>query len=184
MHTSIPDYELQFFKDLKNIKVVFDVGARADTDYLDLKPRIQLHAFEPNIEFFQELQEKIGNRKNVFLNNIGLGDRVAENVGYNHFRQAFVDGEEPDLVGETTFPMTTLDLYAGERGIERIDFLKIDTEGYDYKVLQGGLNTIPKCRYIQYEHWNDTRHFHGLLETNFYMTYIGGRNVLCKNKHL
>ncbi|CAN5721232.1 hypothetical protein BH10BAC3_BH10BAC3_33890 [soil metagenome] len=34
-------------------------------------------------------------------------------------------------------PVTTLDSYCAEKEIERIDFLKIDCEGFDYKVLLG-----------------------------------------------
>ena len=66
-----------------------------------------------------------------------------------------------------------------EHKIEQIDFLKIDTEGFDYKVLQGAGEVIKKCRYIQYEHWNDRLCFHDILDSSFIICYIGGRNVLC-----
>lgn len=184
IHTRIPEDELEFFKSLENIKVVIDVGARADIDYLELNRDIELHAFEPNPEFFQQLKEKVGDKKNVYVNNIGLGDREEDSIGYNHGRQAFIDGEEPNLGTNISLPLTTLDRYVAEHDIQQIDFLKIDTEGYDFKVLLGAHLTIPKCRYIQYEYWNNREQFHALLERDFIMTYIGGRNVLCKNKHL
>ena len=44
-YTQIPKDELKVFESLKDIKVVFDVGARDDVDYLILKPGIELHAF-------------------------------------------------------------------------------------------------------------------------------------------
>jgi FkbM family methyltransferase len=180
-HTAIPDDELKFFKAIPGVKVVFDVGARADTDYIRLKPSIEFHAFEPNPEFFGELVTNVGTRDKTYLNNFGLGD-VEGTFGYNFGRQAFVNGEEPDLPTDTTFQIKTLDSYVAERNVTEIDFLKIDTEGFDLKVLQGGLNTIDKCRFIQYEHWNDTHSYHELLEERFYMMYIGGRNVLCIRK--
>ena len=67
-----------------------------------------------------------------------------------------------------------------ENDIKKIDFLKIDTEGYDYNVLLGGIEAIKITRYIQYEHWNNKWQFHDLLNNDFWMKYIGGRNVLCQ----
>lgn len=177
-HTSIPEEELEFFKKISDVKVVFDVGARADCDYVELKPDIELHSFEPNPEFFVQLKEKVGNRSNVHLNNYGLGD-VPGVAHYSDSRQGFVGGEEGSIQDGRLLPIHTLDWYMKEQGIEQIDFLKIDTEGYDFRVLLGGLNTIRKCRYIQYEHWNDKRRFHYLLGQDFSMEYIGGRNVFC-----
>lgn len=187
MHTPIPGYELQKFDALKDIKIVFDVGSRADVDYIRLKPDIELHAFEPNPFFFHQLSENVEsiapNRPNTYLNNFGLGD-VEKTQGYNTFRQAFTDWEEKEtrLAINYTFPIKTLDWYVEEHAIDHIDFLKIDVEGYDFKVLQGGTKTIPKCHYIQYEYWNDRLQFHNVLEKDFEMLYFGGRNVLCTNK--
>lgn len=176
--TRIPSDELEIFKSLDDVKVVFDVGARTDTDYLDLKPDIELHAFEPNPEFFAELQAKVGTRP-ARLNNFGLSD-ISGVMPYNDGRQGFVGGEEQDIKEGRLLPLRTLDWYVHENDIQRIDFLKIDTEGYDFRVLLGGLEAIKRCRYIQYEHWNDRKRFHILLGHEFEMTYIGGRNVLCK----
>ena len=175
--TKISKEELKIFKKLKNIKMVFDVGARIDIDYLDLKPKAEFHLFEPNPEFFEELKVKIGDRKNVFLNNYGLSDKEEE-LRYNPGNQSFLSPINSELI----LPLKTLDWYVQDKRIDRIDFLKIDTEGWDYKVLQGGGNTIKICRYIQYEHWNDKLCFHDLLENDFIMCYMGYRNVLCIRK--
>lgn len=183
-HTAIPQHELDVFDSLGDIKVVFDVGARADVDYIQLKPDIELHAFEPNPIFFQQLQDKIGDRPHTFLNNFGLGDIEGEEI-YNEQRQAFKGGEETGIEGgEWKLPIKTLDWYVGQKGIERIDFLKIDTEGYDFKVLMGGLKTIQMCQTIQYEHWHNLIQFHELLLSDFNMEYIGERNVVCRRRKI
>jgi FkbM family methyltransferase len=179
----IPRPELDLFNRLKNIKIVFDVGARIDVEYLELKPNIKLHIFEPNTEFFAELKRIVGNRENVFLNNYGLGDRECE-VGYNNGHQAFIDGSSPTGEVNSILPIKTLNWYVKENKIKKIDFLKIDTEGYDYKVLIGASEIISNCKYIQYEHWNDKDCFHRLLENRFDMEYIGYRNVFCMNRRL
>ena len=48
MHTRIPTDELEFARTLKDVNVVFDVGARTDTDYFDIFPNAEFHLFEPN----------------------------------------------------------------------------------------------------------------------------------------
>lgn len=173
--------ELNVFKSLKNVKVVFDVGAREDIEYLKLKPKAEYHLFEPNPEFFDKLKAKVGDRKNVHLNNFGLGDEEVI-IPYSVNQQAF-EGGECNLEGGTSFilPIKTLNSYIEDNNITRIDFLKIDTEGYDFKVLQGGSKAVEMARYIQYEYWDKPQQFH-ILEDRFDMEYIGYRNVICRRR--
>lgn len=179
----MPDRELELFNSLENIQVVVDVGARADDDYIRLKPWIELHAFEPNPEFFGQLKDKIGDRPNTYLNNYGLSDEEGE-MPYNNGRQMFLGGEEKTTIhGDQMLHLKTLDWYVADKGITHIDFLKVDVEGYDFKVLKGAGTIISKCHYIQYEYWDDKMQYHPLLEENFDMLYYGFRNVLCTNKH-
>lgn len=174
-HTAIPDDELNVFKSLKDVKVVFDVGSRDDVDYLIIKPDIELHAFEPNPIFFKQLSDQLAGRKNVFLNNYGLGDKT-ETRCYNEGNQGFADA----VVGPV-LPIRKLDWYVKRYKITKIDFLKIDTEGWDFKVLLGGRKAIKICRYIQFEHFNDAEIFKSLLK-DFDFDYIGGRNYICTRK--
>lgn len=172
-HTAIPKDELKVFESLKNVRVVFDVGARDDVDYLIIKPNIKLHAFEPYPLFFEQLKTQIGDRNNIYLNNYGLGDVEGE-FGYAIGNQSFTSGADMAL------PVKTLDWYIRENKIKKIDFLKIDVEGFDYKVLLGGQKAIKICRYIQYEGLMGGE-FAKLLK-DFDMDYIGGRNIICTRK--
>lgn len=181
-HTLIPHEEIDVFKQLPDIQVVIDVGARADTDYLDLIPDVELHAFEPHPEFFEELKVKVGDRK-AHLNNCGLGD--LEGVWpYSDGRQAFMGGECPPSEPNRRLKIRTLDNYVKENKIKSIDFLKIDVEGYDYKVLLGSKKALKLCRFVQYEYWDNQKEFRDLLDKDFDMENIGYRNVLCMNKKL
>ena len=48
-----------------------------------------------------------------------------------------------------------LDDYFIDNNIEKIDLLKIDTEGHEYFVLKGSVKTLPKIKYIYFEHHYD-----------------------------
>lgn len=182
--TPLPKEETAIFKQLGELKVIFDVGARTDTEYLEIRPNSEFHLFEPNPIFYDELVENIINRGNVQASRIGLGNKSGF-IKYNDMLQAFEGGAQK-LRGFMSLPIYTLDWYVQEFKIEQIDFLKIDTEGYDLNVLKGGKNTLPKAKFIQYEHWGEEndkkiRRFLGKL---FEIEYIGYRNCLCMNKEL
>lgn len=168
--------DLEAFKKLKGIKVVFDVGAR-DTEYHTVRPRATYHYFEPNIEFFDKLPQG----KNFICNDFGLGKKPGK-YKYIHSSQSFVGSDcTPTGDSEITYEVKTLDWYIKEHRIKRIDFLKIDTEGMDLQVLQGGKEAIKLAKYIQVEYWNDPKAFDKILK-DFTLEDIGYRNLLCKRK--
>jgi FkbM family methyltransferase len=48
--------------------------------------------------------------------------------------------------GEVSVEVTLLDKVWAERDYEQVDFVKIDTEGWDAKIIDGGKQMIRKCR--------------------------------------
>ena len=48
-----------------------------------------------------------------------------------------------------------LSKYVEENKIENIDFIKIDTEGYELEVLKGAKEILYKAKYILFEHHYD-----------------------------
>lgn len=142
--------ELEVFKSLKDINVIFDVGARTDENYYDLNPNSKIHYFEPNEEFAEKL---VGGR----VNNFGLSDVEGQAIYYPE-TQSFLMRQGIGIM----YPLKTLDWYA--KDIPIIDFLKIDAEGMDYKILQGGKETLKKVRYLQFEYWSGSRKFKLLLK--------------------
>ena len=185
--TPLPKEELELFKQLKELKVIFDVGSRTDVDYLEVWPESEHHSFEPNPLFSEELKRKTEGKTNVYINAFGLGDKE-EIRGYQEGLQAFLgSGGCPESgKADLELPIKTLDWYIREKNVNQIDFLKIDTEGYDLKVLLGATNWFHIIKYIQYEHWgkhNDLM-IRGLLSEEFDCFNIGYRNVFCMNKNL
>ena len=187
MNTPPPKEEIELFKQLKDLKVIFDVGAREDIDYLELWPESEHHLFEPNPKFYSVLQVKTGGKPNVFVNGFGLGDRE-ETRGYYEPLQAFVGsgGAPENATPHMTLPIKTLGWYIEDKGIKQIDFLKIDTEGFDLKVLIGAYNWLKMIKFIQYEHWGEhnNKMTIGLLQDHFEVHDVGYRNMFCMNKKL
>ena len=99
----------------------------------------KVHAFEPN-ELFAQCFERNVRGKNVALHRVALGDRQGrvalevdpENTGATHV-QAGAEG---------TIPMRRLDDF----GLQDVDFVKVDVEGYERQVLEGGRETLLRCR--------------------------------------
>lgn len=159
-HTLIPKEEIELLKSLNDIRVVFDVGSRTDLDYYSVRPELEYHLFEPNPEF-----HRIHNLPNVILNKFGLGDRE-ELATYYPKIQSFSLVEWRGNPGPM-LPIKTLDSYPAQP-----DFLKIDTEGYDYRVLIGGREKLKRVKYIQFEYWDGVQKFVDLLQGDFDMFLI------------
>ena len=65
--------------------------------------------------------------------------------------------------------------YLKEKKISKIDFLKIDTEGYEYKVLIGLDEYLKNVSLIMFEH-----HYHNMILKDYSFTDI--HDLLKKNQ--
>jgi FkbM family methyltransferase len=175
----IPIEELEQFKMISNdVDIIFDIGSRDDLEYYKIKPNGEYHLFEPRLEFFNNLKskvEKLENSERIYLNQVGLGHENIKGMIYYPNVQSFQHqwykaGQD---VGEK-YDIHMLDDYVKDNNIDRIDFLKIDVEGFESNVLKGGLEFIKKgkVKFIQLE-WNKSSlitEFVSLLENfNFYL---------------
>ena len=145
---------IDHFRDEKII--IFDVGANIGViSKLFLKlfkdmsiTNYEIHCFEPNPNAFKELK-KIQNSK-VFLNNIAIG----KDIGKKNFNcladsqlSSFYQNDEGSnaayfLKEKIEVNVTTIDEYCKSKNINKISFLKIDTEGAEPECLEGAQNLI------------------------------------------
>lgn len=103
-----------------------------------------VHAFEPNPPVYASLRDTLGmgpQRPDVTLSPLAVSDRDGqtatfytsdESIGISSLRP-FRRSHKPTARVRTI----RLDSYCEAAGIDEIDFLKIDTEGFDLMVLQG-----------------------------------------------
>lgn len=128
------------------LDTVFDVGANVGgftNSILNIYPNSEVHCFEPIKYTFETLKGNLNTKRKLFLNQIALGD-IEEDLSIRIYEQNLaninslvLENQPKNFHKIEIIKVNTLDNYIKTMGIEQIDFLKIDTEGYDLKVLKG-----------------------------------------------
>lgn len=160
----------------KSDPVIFDVGAnkgQSITRYKKLFQNPIIHSFEPNVDEVNIIKQKYINDKNLYLNNVAVGDKKG-NLEFNITAKS-THSSFKNLIPNTTWikkrsnsikiddknyttkkvnaEVITLDDYVNEKNLTNIDILKIDTQGFEDKVLLGAQNLLKnnKIKLIQLE---------------------------------
>lgn len=172
--------ERALFEKIKDeMSVVFDVGIQNELSFYKIKPDCQYHLFEPNKKFIKLIKKQMAtfDGHQIRLNEYGLSDKPEENITYYEESESFMVNSTYKYGDTDTgqkYSLKTLDSYVKENNIAKIDFLKIDTEGFDYRILLGSMETIRanKIGYIQFEYWDGARKFHNLLSPLYDMYVV------------
>ena len=137
--------------------VAFDVGAFVG-DWtalaLEINPPLQVHCFEPSATTFERLEQRHGGKPGVRLNHVALSGTAGEASLHVHMGEM----DRNSLYGTdgSTEPvrLRTLDEYCETEAVERVDYLKVDTEGHELAVLQGAEQMLRdgRVRYVQVEY--------------------------------
>jgi FkbM family methyltransferase len=153
---------------IKKNMIIFDVGANIGeyAEYISkLNPEVKIYCFEPLSLTFKQLRNKLIaqiTKGKVVANNFGLSneEKIAEMFIYEdlsgnnslYFNPVY-NLNQNDLSKEK-IKLTTLNKYAAEINIPKIDFLKIDVEGHEPKVIEGASELIEKklIKCIQFEY--------------------------------
>ena len=131
--------------------VVLDIGAndgRWLTGVHHVFPNATIHAFEPVPSTFEDLRSNVGNKPRVRIYCQGFGSESKEITMqlYDNPRVSSMNTQELQVGHHPTETITvkcnTLDEWLKDTGIDEIDFIKIDVEGYELQVLTGGTNTF------------------------------------------
>jgi FkbM family methyltransferase len=138
--------------------VFLDVGANIGvyTEHiLRERPTARAFLFEPVLVHYERCRVRFAANENVVVEHCALGDANAvstiwkpkHNPGGNVIdaeivarRRGFMDFKPEEI------RIRVFDEYAREKKIEHVDFIKTDTEGYDYRVLRGMLPFLKRCQ--------------------------------------
>ena len=143
-----------FFRNIKDkINVIFDIGCRSDSEFINFGGEV--HYFDPVNEFIVSLSKQYNNNKLSYFNNFGLGNENKELYYYPRY-QSFYDRINSCKISDDSnkiiLNIKKAKDYIQEKQIQKIDFVKIDTEGYELNVLQGFEDELVKVNIIQFEY--------------------------------
>lgn len=132
------------------VRTVFDIGANVGQSaltYLREFPNAQIYSFEPVAATYQQLLARSTGHSRIHTFQTGMGreaGRVSINV-HPHDQKSSILLRRPEDHPETITLDTVAD-FADRHKIDTIDFLKVDTEGYDLDVLAGAETLLKEQR--------------------------------------
>ena len=164
------------------IQILIDVGAHHGESIRFFNRNFsidKIYAFEPSIDNFKILKEKVKDIKNIKFFNIAVGNKkgfinftnhydsesstiIKINQKSNYFKKKnfYLDffNNKKNRIKNSQVKIDTLENLIKIDEFKFIDLIKIDTEGNDFNVIKGLGNLITKVRFIYFEH-----HFHDML---------------------
>ncbi len=123
------------------INTIFDVGANVGQSaikFRDAFPDGKIYCFEPASSNFDKLKSNLSRYRNINCHQVALGSRPGFSTIYLASSPYMHSLIPPlDTRSSENILVQTIDHFASENNIERIDLLKIDTEGFDLEVIKG-----------------------------------------------
>ena len=167
-----------------NIDVFFDIGSHHGTtikEFLDIFSINKIYAFEQSKKNYLKLKdnvEKIQKIKSVDIKiyqlGVGKKEEILElneisdgvsntfnklDLNSDYFKKkkfiTTVFGIKKFFSNKISTKIITLKKFIKEEKIEKIEFIKIDTEGFELNVLLGLEDDIKKIKFILFEHHYD-----------------------------
>ncbi len=146
--------ELSFAQKIVGVgDIFFDVGANIGV-YTVLASKLvggsgQVHSFEPLAEVNKLLRANVEKNdcNNVFVNLTAVGDKEGTTkifVNEQNALSSLGDTRRGKFLKSQDVEIVTLDSYARSANVTKIDFLKIDVEGFEGHVLRGAENLLQR----------------------------------------
>ncbi len=171
--------------------IIFDIGAhkgKLTNLFYSIYNKALIYCFEPNETLHRYFKAR---NKNIILSKIAIGDKneiksinikdldltntfLKENSNSIYFKlkNFIIKKDKKNL--KKKIRVITLNKFCKKNKIKKIDFMKIDVEGYELMVLKGASQIIKKVSYIMIE----------IQKNDMYSNYSEKKieNFLRKNK--
>ena len=188
----------------KDFEIFFDIGAHEGESIILFSKNFnikKIFSFEPSPVNFKKLSQNKRFIQNKFQNleinleNYALGsekkkllmnqlsetssstiNNIDQNSKYFKKKNTFLNlkKKNKNFIKEVEIKQITLFDYIEQKKIPKIDFLKIDTEGYEFNVLVGIGKYLKNVNLIMFEH-----HYHDMLVKDYSFSDI--HDLLKKN---
>lgn len=155
---------LYYFLTAMSNPITLDIGANVGHHTLfAAKFSKSVYAFEPFKPLAEKIREKleINHLTNVFLCPVGLGNSTeileyyaptSNNTGTGSFVKK--TDSMHDISQQYKLQVVKGDEYLLQIGVDKVDFIKMDIEGFEVYALMGLMNTLKKSRPIIFMEWS------------------------------
>jgi FkbM family methyltransferase len=138
--------------------IALDIGANIGVTAAIMSEHFHwVYAFEPGPSVHAALSANMTRNglRNVSPVHAAMSDRIgtlrfAENSAYGHIAEAGIEADA-----------WTIDGFVASQGLRRVDFIKIDVEGFEKQVLRGGAETIARFNpviHMEFNSWCQLAH--------------------------
>jgi FkbM family methyltransferase len=120
-------------------------------------PDAVVHAFEPGREVRGHLERNAARYPNIVVHPFGLGDTDRDDVPLYHaeydIESSVLLRPDTNRVEHELIQLRDGGAWASAAGIDRIDILKVDVEGFELEVLDSFASLLPtvKVLYLEYD---------------------------------
>ena len=141
--------------------VVFDIGANVgdwSAAFLSKNAESKIYAFEPVSATFAHLTQRFQGQSRIEFCQAAVSDKAGSCVlrveGVLSGSNSIYRMPDEKCASMETVAAITGDEFAASKGIQGIDYIKIDVEGHEVRVLQGFRKLIgaQRIRFIQWEY--------------------------------
>lgn len=146
--------------------VIIDGGAHRGGSveaFSRFAPQAEFHCFEPDPLLAEELVGTFKGKSNVHVVRAALGEskgKATFNINASRPTNSLlppVETLQSDLqalcllVEQVEVDVISIDGYCEAEGVKRVDIIKLDLQGYDYKALLGAKSTLQGARVVLVE---------------------------------
>lgn len=170
-------------KQYKKLNIVFDIGAHKGESIVSFNRYFEIdhiYSFEASPLTFRILKDRLPKLKSSLkktklnIENLAVGSKSGKkylkqikesssstikdlntNSKYFKKKKKFLGLNNQNFFKKIIVNQVTIDNYMKIKKIRKIDFLKIDTEGYEYEIVKGALKNLKNIKLILFEHHYD-----------------------------
>ncbi len=144
---------------------LFDIGANTGAYLGELtqvfaQTNYKVHSFEPSQSSLAKLKAKFSANKSVIIVNKAISSKSGTAVLFSDRETSGMASLVKRDLGylnidhgktEETVATSTIDEYCQQNKLERVDFIKLDIEGFELEAFKGAKKQLPVTNFMQFE---------------------------------